>query len=57
MILDFRHDAPPPTLSRIREEIGVVTEYLGVIIDHKASWEQCADPIKGPKNIFTSLEK
>lgn len=57
LILDFRRCAPPPTLSRIRgEEIEVVTEYkyLGLIIDNKLSWDQCADAIfkKGQQRMY-----
>lgn len=48
LISDFRHDPPPPISSRIRaEETEMVTEYkyLGLIIHHKLSWDQCANAI------------
>jgi len=57
LIFDFRRGAPSPTPSLINgEEIEMVSEYkyLGVIIDHKLSWEQCADAVfkKGQQRLY-----
>lgn len=57
LVFDFRREAPSPTPTLIKgEEIEIVTEYkyLGLIIDHKLSWDQCADAVfkKGQQRLY-----
>lgn len=57
LVFDFRHGAPSPTPTLIKgEEIEMVTEYkyLGLIIDCKLSWDQCADAVfkKGQQRLY-----
>lgn len=57
LVFDFRREAPSLTLSIIKgEKIEVMTKYkyLGLIIDHKLPWDQCADAVfkKGQQPMY-----
>lgn len=56
LVFGFRREAHSLTLSIIKGEKTEVTKYryLGLIIDHKLPWDQCADAVfkKGQQRMY-----